>query len=312
MHEDFAVNATASHAPTLTHQPRTPRPRSVSITPQKLDYRYPESMPQYWFDNDPFLTQFWTAFAGQFPQGEKFLMQSARLFRDQIKGDARLSKEVAGFIGQEAHHSQAHQALNRFLAQRGTPTEYMDRTVKSMLEWICARISERDQMAMTAALEHFTSMFGSLALEHPEVLEQVHPSIRPLFLWHAIEEVEHKAVAFDLYQAVDGSHLRLMRAYLLSTALLLITTGWFQAVLMASDGSLFNWRSHAKGLRWMFGGGRKAGYVRRMMPDFLDFFRRDFHPWQNDNSAYITHWRPVLERLLASANDVGTPAAQHA
>lgn len=303
------MNATPEATTTVRRLPRTPKPRNVTITPQKLDYRYPESTPRYWFDNDPFLTQFWTAFAGQFPQGEKFLMQSARLFRDRVKDDAVLSKEVAGFIGQEAHHSQAHHALNQFLAARGAPTAYMDETVRKILDWLCARVSDRDQMAMTAALEHFTSMFGSLALENPEVLEQVHPSMRPLFLWHAIEEVEHKGVAFDLYQAVDGDYVRLMRAYLVSTTLLLATTAWFQGVLMAKDGSLFKLGSYVRGARWMFGGGKGAGYLRRMLPDFLDFFRRDFHPWQNDNSAYITHWRPVLDELLAQAGEVPQAAA---
>ena len=283
------------------------RPRAVAIKPAPLGYSIPDGLPAYWFANDPVLTKFWTAFCGQFPQGERFLIHSVRLFRDQIQ-DPQLQKDVSGFIGQEAHHAQAHEALNQLLGRNGVPTERVDAQVKKILELICKFSSERDQMAMTAALEHFTSMFGSLTLEHPEVMDDVHPSIRPLFLWHAIEESEHKAVAFDLYQAVDGSYARLMRAYLVSTTLLALTTGYLTASLMASDRSLFKPWSWGKGLRWMFGYGKRAGYMRRMLPEYLDFFRRDFHPWQHDNSAQIAQWKPVLAQMLKAQ---AVPARVH-
>lgn len=276
--------------------PATKRPPAVSIIPQRMGFSYDAETPRYWYADDPFMTAFWTAFAGQFPQGEKFLIQSVRLFRDHVQ-DKDLQKDISGFIGQEAYHAQEHIALNQFLAGRGVPTERMDRQVKWVLDVICHIFSERDQMATTAALEHFTSMFGSLVLENPELMEEVHPSIRPLFLWHAIEETEHKGVAFDLYKAVDGSHARLMRAYIISTVLLLMTTAYFQTSLLASYRSLFKFRSYGKGLRWMFGYGPRAGYLRKMLPEFLDFFRRDFHPWQHDNSAQIDAWKPVLQNL---------------
>ncbi|AXQ31149.1 metal-dependent hydrolase [Solimonas sp. K1W22B-7] len=294
------MNTAPSIAPKVNARAAAMRPPAVSITPQRMGFTYSEDTPRYWFANDPFLTSFWTAFAGQFPQGEKFLIQSARLFRDQVE-DKQLQKDISGFIGQEAYHAQEHTALNKFLAARGVPTERMDRQIKQVLDVICRIFSERDQMAMTAALEHFTSMFGSLVLENPELIDDVHPSMRPLFLWHAIEETEHKGVAFDLYQAVDGDHARLMRAYLISTFLLLMTTAYFQTSLLASDRSLFKLRSMARGMRWMFGYAEGSGYLRRMLPEFLDFFRRDFHPWQHDNSAQIEQWKQVLENLRHGA-----------
>lgn len=259
-------------------------------------------MPRYWFGGNPVLTCFWTAFAAQFPVGERFMIQTARSFRDQVQGDAELQKEVSGFIGQEGYHAFEHASLNRFLASRGVPITHIDVQVGWILKQLCRVLSARSQMAMTAALEHFTSMFGNMVLQSPELIDQVDPSMRPIFVWHAIEEVEHKAVAFDLYLAVDGSYWRLMRLYLLSSLLLMLVTGWFQLRLMLSDRACWSPRVLGRSLNWMFGVGRNGGYLRRLLPEYFAFFRRDYHPWQHDNSDQLGRARSQLQQMLDVAN----------
>ncbi len=286
-----------STALTLKSQtPRRLRPESVSIIPGKLGGNY-GAVPPNWFAGNPFITANFNALMAQFPPGERFLIQSARLFRDQLT-DPQLRKDVAGFIGQEAHHANEHAQINLELAKIGVPTEMIERQVQWILDGICRILPEVDQMAATAALEHFTSMLGSFVLNNPDVVKDVDPSMRQLFIWHAIEESEHKAVAFDLYQAVDGSYPRLMFAYLWSSVLLTAITAYFQLHLMAKDRSLFKLGTTLKGLNWMFGFGKNAGHFRRMLPEYFDFFRRDFHPWQHDNSAQIAEWKKVLEASM--------------
>lgn len=283
---------------------RKVRPSSVTITPRKLGREYGD-IPQDWFAANPFLTAMFNTLSAQFPPGERFLIQSARPFRDQLT-DPQLKADVAGFIGQEARHAQEHAALSEALQRQGIPTDDIERGVKRILDVMCAHLSDKDQMAATAALEHFTSMLGSLVLSDPRILEDVHPSMRPLFLWHAIEECEHKAVAFDLYQAVDGNYPRLMLAYLTWTSLLVVVSGYYQLRLMRLDKRAFRPKAVLSGLNWMFGFGRNAGHMRKMIPDFFDFFRPNFHPWQHDNSQAIGHWKRVLDELEQqphSAND---------
>lgn len=271
------------------------RPASVSITPAKLGLDYHNIVPN-WYANNPFLTAAFNALSAQFPPGEAFLIQSARLFRDQVT-DPALQKDVAGFIGQEAHHAREHEQMSQALQAIGVPTDLIETQIQSILDLICKYLPEKDQMAATAALEHFTSMLGSLVLANPDVMKEVHPSVQPLFIWHAIEESEHKAVAFDLYQHTVGSYPRLMLAYLWTSALLVLATGYFQLRLMARDGSLFNIGSTLRGLNWMFGFGNNAGHFRRMLPEVLTFFRPNFHPWEHDNSADIAYWKGVLAQL---------------
>ncbi|MEK6788118.1 MAG: metal-dependent hydrolase [Pseudomonadota bacterium] len=289
-----------SNALTLKSQtPRRLRPAHVSIVPGKLGGHY-GAIPPNWFAGNPFITANFNALMAQFPAGERFLMQSARLFRDQLT-DPQLRKDVAGFIGQEAHHANEHELINQELAKIGVPTEVIERQVQWVLDSLCRILSDKDQMAVTAALEHFTSMLGNFVLSNPQVIADVDPSMRQLFIWHAIEESEHKAVAFDLYQAVDGSYPRLMFAYLWSTALLTSLTLYFQLQLMAKDRSLFKLGTTLKGLNWMFGFGKNTGYFRRMLPEYVDFFRRDFHPWEHDNSAQIVHWKKVLQASMQTS-----------
>lgn len=271
------------------------RPASVSINPARLGMDYQAIVPN-WYANNPFLTAAFNALSAQFPPGERFLIQSARLFRDQVT-DPQLQQDVAGFIGQEAHHAKEHEQLSAALKRIGVPTDLIERDTQWLLDRICGLLSEKDQMAATAALEHFTSMLGSLVLANPDVMKEVHPSVQPLFIWHAIEESEHKAVAFDLYQHTVGSYPRLMLAYLWTTSLLVIVTSYFQLRLMAKDRSLLRLGATAKGLHWMFGFGRNAGHFRRMLPELFAFFRPGFHPWEKDNSADISYWKGVLAQL---------------
>src|SRR5690606_41942592 len=58
----------------------------------------------------------------------------------------------------------------------------------------------------TCALEHFTAMLAETILEHPEMLEGMDERVLPLWLWHAVEESEHKSVAFDVYQDRSEEH----------------------------------------------------------------------------------------------------------
>ncbi len=63
------------------------------------------------------------------------------------------------------------------------------------------------QLATTIALEHFTAIVAHQLLTNPKATEGMHPNVKPLWLWHAVEETEHKAVCFDVYQQVGGGYL---------------------------------------------------------------------------------------------------------
>jgi predicted metal-dependent hydrolase len=257
-----------------------------------------DETPTCWFADNLFLTHFMNAFSGILPQGEHFMIESVRASREQVRADRELQKQISGFIGQEAYHSIAHERFNALLAARGFPIGRQEVFTAQVLQLV-GDLPDTYRMAVTGAVEHFTAMFGKLVLSHPEIIEAVHPTLRPMFIWHALEELEHKAVAFDLCQASDGNYPRRVAGLFIATAAVTACVAYGQFHFMRKDRSMLDGRAAASGLWWMFGFGKKAGYFRKMLPDYLAFFRPGFHPWQDDSQTLIARWKPELQRLLA-------------
>ena len=144
------------------------------------------------------------ALSSVFPDGEDYFVRSVRHFRDRVT-DPALKRQVAGFIGQEAVHGREHRVLNDRLAELGYPTKHYEKLTRVGLR-VRERIAPaKANLAATAALEHFTATLAELVLTNEEIRTLMGAdAVRDLFVWHALEESEHKAVAFDVYRAVGG------------------------------------------------------------------------------------------------------------
>ncbi len=127
-----------------------------------------------------------------------------RHYQDQIT-DPELKKAIKGFIGQEAHHSREHELMNGFLQERGVDLARLEREILGFMNLMRKYLSPERQLAHTVAVEHFTALMAEEFLLKYDALEEMDPRIAPIWAWHAIEESEHKAVAFDVYKAIGGS-----------------------------------------------------------------------------------------------------------
>ena len=117
-------------------------------------------------------------------------------------------------------------------------------------------------------------------------------SVRPMWLWHAIEETEHKAVAFDVYRAIGGGEARRLWAVPLTIATVgPMGVGVF-LYLAYKDGQLTNWRSWRKLGKVLF---RHPGVIRRTGPRLLGYRRMGFHPWHHNNYKRIEAWKERFE-----------------
>src|SRR5712692_6086961 len=156
-------------------------------------------------DGDLILSHIAAGLSAVFPDGEDFFVRSVRHFRSHI-ADPKLKQQVAGFIGQEAMHGRQHRAFNDRLDEVGYPTKRVEWLTKRGLALRERLLSAKSNLAATAALEHFTATLAELVLTSEETRESFgHQAVQDLFVWHALEESEHKAVAFDVYKAVGGS-----------------------------------------------------------------------------------------------------------
>lgn len=273
-------------------------PDCISIKPTRMNFSFGNNVPHYWLDNDPFSTHFLSVLSTFFPDGERFFVDSVRALRDKVD-DKKRQKAISGFIGQEAMHSLEHTAMNDLLEERGLPANKATNTALAMLNFGRRWFGKRQQLAGTVALEHFTAILAHRLLSDPELIEQMHETMRPIWLWHAIEETEHKAVAWDLYHDIKGhNYVERVAIMIFASTLLAIATAINQIRFMRADQQLWNFRSWFHGLNKLFG---RRGIITGLTSDYLDFFKPGFHPWDHENSALVAYWRDQLEQAIKEA-----------
>lgn len=274
------------------------KPAHVRITPQRKDFDFSD-VPRHWFDNDPVLSHFLNALSLTFPDGERLFVDSVRAFRDRVDDPVR-QQEISGFIGQEAMHSLEHDSFNRMLAEQGyrEQAEGGQALAQQMIDRARQRLSKELQLAVTAGLEHITAILADRLLSDPTVLERIDPSVRQLWLWHAIEETEHKGVAYDLYQDVSGDYRQRVRTFLFASLALASYTSTYTWAFLKKDGLQRKPLTVAKGV-WKLVGIN--GLLLPVIPAYLRYLRPGFHPWQHDNSALIEKWRELLDDSTAQA-----------
>ncbi len=244
-------------------------------------------VPTYWSGGDPFVTRFHDALSINFPLGERFFIESVAAFADRVE-DPALRAAIDVFSRQEGQHGGAHSQYNKLLRKQGID-------VDKILEVLAGhkratqRLPPKLQLALTAAAEHLTATLAEGLLRDPAFLgSSTDPEMRALYLWHAVEEVEHKAVAFDVFQrAAGGSYWLRVRAMLMITVYLHLRVAslmghMFEADKLADRGAIVR-----RGLWRMYG---PRGMLTRMLPSYLAWFKPGFHPWDSGIPEQASKW----------------------
>jgi predicted metal-dependent hydrolase len=289
--EPTTAPPTAPAAPSTVRQIPTRRV-SFDETLARLPKHFAE-------DGDLLLSHIFAAMSAFFPDGEDFFVRSVRRFRSQIT-DPELTAQVAGFIGQEAVHGRQHRAFNQRLGELGYPTPVFERLTKRSLAIRERVFTAKANLAATAALEHFTATFAELLLTDEETrLAPGDAGVRDLLLWHALEESEHKSVAFDVYRAVGGSErTRIITMKGIRIGFILALTVQ-TAVSVAGDSATYEkgrLRASAKRLR-------SSPALRREIWDRLrEYDRPGFHPDDRDTDELVARWRDELFGADGSLN----------
>ena len=271
------------------------RINSSAIQPRRMDFTFDPDIPRYWFAGDQFKTVLLTALSCTFPEGERFFVRSVRHYQPHIT-DPELREEVKGFIGQEAHHGNEHEAFNAFMRSKGMPTDEVEKFTLEGLKWLAKRYSRERQLAKTCALEHFTAMLAETILEQPEFLEGMDERMVPLWLWHAVEESEHKAVAYDVYQDQVANYWIRTSEMLVTTVEFMGFTAYHYYQLRRGMDDRADLRSMLNGINWLVG---RPGILRRLAPRWRAYFKPSFHPNKRDGSVSR---KRGLERLAKMLN----------
>lgn len=267
-------------------------PRTMPI-PEVRDLRFDlSSVPRHWHGGRRAVTTFLDNLSLFFPPGESFFVKSVRAFRHAVT-DPRLQKEVDAFCAQEGHHTREHRQYNRMLERQGYRAVELERRVQDLLDRVTRLTPKRWQLAATCALEHFTAVMGHLLLNEPRLLEDCDPHMAALWLWHAAEEYEHKAVAFEVFQAAGGTWAERSIVMLGATAIFWVKVLEHQVILMRDDGtagSAREWLDLVRFLAW------KPGVLHHVARHYLEYFRPGFHPHDLEGLAPLSSWKERFER----------------
>lgn len=274
-------------------------PTDLRITPRNIAFGRNERRERWWLGGDPVATAFHNALSVTFPQGEAFFVETVRRFRDQAPDGLR--EQIAAFVKQEVLHTREHVAFNRQVVDAGYVT-------KAMEDWVRDRLDESRaehpvaQLCVTVALEHFTAIFAHQLLKRPELLAGASEEARRMWSWHAIEEIEHKAVAFDTYMHVTRGLKPMKRWMIRSLVFWRVSKNFVRGrtndtlALLAQDG-IAGPRAWARVAWYLLG---RPGVLRHIFPMWLSYFRPGFHPWDHDDRHLIAAAEAKL-RLAAPA-----------
>ena len=260
--------------------------RMTDLVVRRLLVDMEAPIARHWCAGDAFRTALFNALSMSFPFGEQFFIDSVRNGFKELspQQQERFRAEVQGFVGQEATHRRLHALYNAHLDAHGLVNAWEPRARERM-----KRIEGQDVrhwLGITAANEHFTAIFADFMLHNADLLGDQDPRLATLWLWHSAEESEHKTTAFDLYQALGGSHEWRIRWMRRVTFFFLMDALRQTFNNLRRDGTLWRWSTWKSGASYLFG---KRGLVTLTYRPWREYFRRDFHPNQQDSSASV-HW----------------------
>jgi predicted metal-dependent hydrolase len=229
--------------------------------------------------------------------GEDLVIETARHHRDLLK-DPILRQRVTSLIGQEAIHSKLHNEFNDAIVELGYPVRLYRFLGEQFFDHIFLKFPQPLKLSLMAGIEHFTAVLAEYMMAHEQNFYfSDDAKTRALWMWHMLEESEHKDVAYDVYQTLNGNYALRISGFFLAyfTILGLIpfaTT--FVPVLRKPQEMLTAkfWKDAKRGVKLVF--SPKDGVFGSTQSRIFDYLRTDFHPNDHDASAYFEYYEKKL------------------
>lgn len=260
------------------------RPTGSRVHYRRMQFSFDRAgFARYWHDGSPFKSYFWTQLSTAFEPGERFLMDAARAMRERLS-DAGLEAELLEFLKQESHHIAQHLRFDAKNAEHGVDVEGCRERYKRALLHMTRDFDARKKLSFTVAGEHFTAILAHLLLTRPELMKGADPGVAALWIWHAVEEAEHKATCFDIFLSIHGTYLERIRVMPPALWFFLRNSLVNSALLLHRDGQLFKLRT-LRELPYLL------SLLARFTPGLLSYLRPDFHPSEFDHSGLIAAWQ---------------------
>jgi predicted metal-dependent hydrolase len=273
-------------------------PDDLHVAPRDIRFDLAAAREGHWLGGDPVGTAVFNALSLTFPDGERLFMDAVKNYRHLLTG--KLLEDAKGFIAQEAIHSREHHQLNSLIDRTRYPVAEIEETVRGRVKM--AR--DRGKMGMllsTIALEHFTAMMAEMHARHRDLFDHTPAGVEQLWRWHAMEETEHKAVAYDVFLEVTKDWSPLKRYMIRCRTMVLVTLLFtrnisrYAARLLEADG--YTPESALKAVKRFVWGD--PGLFRRGWKTYFAWYRPGFHPWDQDDRERFADWKAEFDAAVA-------------
>ncbi|RYC12028.1 metal-dependent hydrolase [Ciceribacter ferrooxidans] len=278
------------------------------IIPRDIRFGILENPTRQWLDGDFHKTALIDGLSIFLPEGERYFIRALKYYAPKLP-DRQLAAEINGYAVQEAFHTREHEEYNEALGKLGYDVEAMEEPVRKTLRSDKIPIF---RLAVTCAIEHLTATLSTVTLRNPQFLENAAPAYRRLWMWHALEELEHKAVALHVFKAATPKYSGFKR-YMLRTMAFNAVAWTFLVITLRNltlfakvDGVKTGPRFWARLLWVLF---FAPGYWRKCAPLVLKYYLPGFSPLNKDDHELIRKGRDWLYREFTTLEAASAPAA---
>lgn len=263
-----------------------------------------DQVPKHWIMGNPIMTHFVNSMHIVFPDGEKFFIRSVRRFAKEID-DPQLKKDIKGFCGQEGVHAREHERFWDVMEEQGLEPEgfasflnktafsgkySLEQVILTYFNKVSPRLGDKLALSITAGLEHYTAILANALFHEPIATnKKMAPQMLELLHWHASEEIEHKAVCFDVLKKVDDSYILRVSGMGIATVMLWSYLGMGQVYFIAKDKDFSIIQIPAYFLEFINTivlGEVGSGLAKNL----LSYFRKDFHPNDIDDLYLVENF----------------------
>ncbi len=249
-----------------------------------IPFEFPDDIKPHWNPRQPELSHAINGASLTMPYLEPFLIKTIQRAIPEIK-DPALRTEALAFCAQEAQHYKTHRRFNELLKKNGYPElaaieELMARDYQKM-----AALSLQKQLAYSAGFETMTIGVTNAMIKNRRIwLSGADQRVVSFLLWHMVEEMEHKTVAWRVYQEVTPGPMRRAIGVVHGTWHVLHFTRQAYILMLKKDG---RWQKLSRRLQLL-------RFTSRFLLAILPALLRGMMPWHNParvpNLLWVQRW----------------------
>lgn len=262
---------------------------NFKFDPKELDVKF--YLQKEW------ATAYFAALSIFLTYGEDLVIETARYHRDFIK-DPILKQRLTSLIGQEAIHSKLHDEYNDIMIPNHIPVRLYRFLAEQVFNHTFLKFPQPLKLSMMAGIEHFTAVLAEFMMKHEDhFYHSQDDKARALWMWHMLEESEHKDIAYDTYQVLSGHYgLRIAGFFIAFITLMVgVSAGALFLPFLRRPQNVLDkhfWGEAKESLALLF--SPKRGVFGSTMPHIFDYLRPTFHPNDHDTSEYLAYYEKKL------------------